>query len=215
MINSRSLAASLMSDSMIRRGFSPGSSGHGVKDYPTFVDAADILIDSDEISQSKGKKGVLLLADGSRFEGKLFGSETISQGELVFITGMTGYQESLTDPSFAGQILTFTWPLLGNYGIIPGQSESSRVHPRGVICKQVMKIPDHRDSIGSVHDFLQLHNVPGIENIDTRELTKKVREFGTLLCAFGPLEKEEEISSLLENMLPPDSEDLVSSVTCN
>ena len=215
MINSRSLAALLMSDSRIRRGFSPGSSGYGVKDYPTFIDAADILIDSENIPHSKGKKGVLLLADGSRFEGKLFGSEIISQGELVFITGMTGYQESLTDPSFAGQILTFTWPLLGNYGIIPGQSESSRVHPRGVICKQVMKVPDHRDSIGSVHDFLLSHNIPGIENIDTRELTKKVREFGTLLCAFGPLEKEAEISSLLENMLPPDSEDLVSSVTCD
>tara|TARA_B100001250_G_scaffold169829_3_gene146297 strand:+ start:8548 stop:9915 length:1368 start_codon:yes stop_codon:yes gene_type:complete len=215
MINSRSLAALLMSNSEIRQGFSPGASGYGVKDYPTFVDAADILLNSAEKKESKGAKGVLLLADGSRFEGKLFGSEIISQGELVFITGMTGYQESLTDPSFAGQILTFTWPLLGNYGIIPGQSESSKVHPRGVICKQVMKIPDHRDSIGSVHDFLLSHNIPGIENVDTRELTKKVREFGTLLCAFGPLEKEVEISSLLENMQPPDHEDLVASVTCN
>jgi carbamoyl-phosphate synthase small subunit len=213
MINSRSLAALLMSGSIIRRGFSPGSSGYGVKDYPTFTDAADILLDSDDIPQAKGTKGILLLADGSRFEGKLFGSEIISQGELVFITGMTGYQESLTDPSFAGQILTFTWPLLGNYGIIPGQSESSRVHPRGIICKQIMKVPDHRDSVGSVHDFLLLHNVPGIEEIDTRELTKKVREFGTLLCAFGPLEKEAEILSVLENMQPPDNGDLVSSVT--
>ena len=215
MINSRSLAALLMPDSGVRRGFSPGALCLGVNDCPTFTDAADVLIDSKIKNAPKGNKGVLLLADGSRFEGKLFGSEIISQGELVFITGMTGYQESLTDPSFAGQVLTFTWPLLGNYGIIPGQSESSRVHPRGVICKQLIKIPDHRNSVGSVHDFLLLHDIPGIEGIDTRELTKKVREFGTLLCAFGPLEKEDEIYSLLKNMSPPDHEDLVASVTCN
>ncbi|DAC50576.1 MAG TPA: carbamoyl phosphate synthase small subunit, partial [Candidatus Thalassarchaeaceae archaeon] len=65
-------------------------------------------------------RGVLLLADGSRFEGELFGAAAIGEGELVFTTGMTGFQESLTDPSFAGQVLTFTWPLLGNYGIAAG-----------------------------------------------------------------------------------------------
>ena len=91
MINSRSLAALLMPDSGVRRGFSPGALCLGVNDCPTFTDAADVLIDSKIKNAPKGKKGVLLLADGSRFEGKLFGSEIISQGELVFITGMTGY----------------------------------------------------------------------------------------------------------------------------
>ena len=70
---------------------------------------------------------------------------------------MCGYQESLTDPSFAGQVLTFTWPLLGNYGVIPGISESSRVWPRGVVCKQAIDIPDHRDSVGSLHDLYLIH----------------------------------------------------------
>jgi len=214
MINNRSLAAILMSSIADRRGFSPGASGYGVKDPPIFVDAADILLDSTVREMPSGSKGVLLLADGTRFEGILFGSEIIAQGELVFTTGMAGYQESLTDPSFAGQVLTFTWPLLGNYGIIPGISESSGIHPRGIICRELMKIPDHRDSIGSVHDFLLSHNVPGIEGIDTRSLTKKIRDFGTLLCVFGPINKEEDMEKILRNISPPDSEDLVSLVTC-
>ena len=78
--------------------------------------------------------------------------------------------------SFAGQVLTFTYPLLGNYGIHPGVSESSSVHPRGVVCRQHITSPDHRNSIGSVHEFLVAHNIPGIEGIDTRALTRRVRE---------------------------------------
>ncbi|MFQ3343736.1 MAG: carbamoyl-phosphate synthase small subunit [Candidatus Thalassarchaeaceae archaeon] len=214
MINSRSLAAILMSKSETRRGFSPGASGLGVKSPATFIDAADLLLDSNDFEPPSGAKGLLLLADGSRYEGSLFGFENISKGELVFNTAMSGYQESLTDPSFAGQILTFTWPLLGNYGIIPGISESSQVHPRGIICRQAMKKPDHRDSVGSLHDLLLVHGVPGIEGIDTRSLTKKVREFGTLLCAFGPIDKEGEIQQTLNDMPHPDTEDLVASVTC-
>lgn len=214
MINSRSLAAILMSDSEITRGFCPGASGIDVKSPPIFADATDLLIDHDSRQPPSGSKGVLILADGSRYEGILFGFESITEGELVFNTAMSGYQESMTDPSFAGQILTFTWPLLGNYGIIPGISESSRVHPRGIICRQAMKIPDHRNSIGSIHDFLFAHQVPGIEGIDTRSLTKKVREFGTLLCAFGPIDKENEVKNRINKMVHPDTEDLVASVTC-
>ena len=77
-----------------------------------------------------------MLAVCSCFEGELFGASVIGEGELVFTTGMTGFQESLTDPSFAGQVLTFTWPLLGNYGISAGVSESSGVWPRGVVCRE-------------------------------------------------------------------------------
>ena len=128
---------------------------------------------------------------------------------------MCGYQESLTDPSFAGQVLTFTYPLLGNYGIIPAISESSSVHPRGVVCRQHMPFPDHRDSVGSVHDLLVAHNVPGIEGIDTRALTRRVREHGTLLCVFGPSERLDEMRAILGAMTPPDAEDLVSQVTCD
>ena len=126
---------------------------------------------------------------------------------------MCGYQESLTDPSFAGQVLTFTWPLLGNYGIHPGISESSKVHPRGVVCKQLMANPDHRDSVGSVHDFLAAHGVPGIQGVDTRTLTRRVREYGTVLCVFGPEESADEMRKILSEMTPPDADDLVASVS--
>ncbi|HJM18676.1 MAG TPA: glutamine-hydrolyzing carbamoyl-phosphate synthase small subunit [Candidatus Thalassarchaeaceae archaeon] len=195
-------------------GFTPGSGIPGVSSPPSFPDAADPLVKMDAPSLPSGSKGMLILADGTTFEGVLFGYESIAQGELVFTTGMCGYQESLTDPSFAGQVLTFTYPLIGNYGIIPGISESSSVHPRGVICKRQIPDPDHRDSIGSVHDLLLAHEVPGIEFVDTRALTRRVREHGTVLCIFGPLEKEEEMRDILENMKPPDSEDLVAQVTC-
>ncbi len=214
MIKSRTWAALLMSASPAAGGFIPGEGLRGVKGPPSFPDAADPLSGSTLSELPSGSSGLLLLADGTRFEGRLFGAEKIAEGELVFTTGMCGYQESLTDPSFAGQVLTFTYPLLGNYGIHPGVSESSSVHPRGVVCKQQIPNPDHRDSLGSVHDFLVAHNVPGIEGIDTRALTRRVREHGTLLCVFGPSESEEEMARILEEMSPPDAEDLVSQVTC-
>ena len=204
-----------MSESSAVGGFCPGAGIRGVDSPPAFSDAADLILDSERSEQPSGSKGILLLADGTRFEGRLFGSEVIAEGELVFTTGMSGYQESLTDPSFAGQVLTFTYPLLGNYGVHPGVSESSSVHPRGVVCREHMTSPDHRDSVGSVHDLLVAHNVPGIERIDTRALTRRVREYGTLLCVFGPAERVEEMETILEEMTTPDAEDLVAQVTCD
>ena len=215
MIKSRTRAALLMSATSVEGGFCPGAGINGVHSPPSFPDAADILAESVGSEQPSGSSGTLLLADGTRFDGKLFGAEEIAEGELVFTTGMCGYQESITDPSFAGQVLTFTYPLLGNYGIIPGISESSSVHPRGVVCRQHMPFPDHRDSIGSIHDLLVAHNVPGIEGIDTRALTRRVREHGTLLCVFGPSERLDEMETILREMTPPDADDLVSLVTCN
>ena len=205
----------LMSESSAHGGFCPGAGIRGVENPPTFPDAADSLLNSSSSEQPSGSKGVLLLADGTRFDGTLFGSEEIAEGELVFTTGMCGYQESLTDPSFAGQVLTFTYPLLGNYGVHPGVSESSSVHPRGIVCKQHMTFPDHRDSVGSVHDLLVAHNIPGIEGIDTRALTRRVREHGTLLCVFGPAERADEMETILREMTPPDADDLVAEVTCD
>ena len=80
---------------------------------------------------------------------------------------------------------------------------------------ELMKIPDHRSSVGSVHEFLLSHGVPGIEGIDTRALTRRVREHGTVLCVFGPAEKENELNEILENLTPPDHSDLVAEVTCS
>ena len=205
----------LMSESSAHGGFCPGAGIRGVEKPPNFPDAADSLLKSSSSEQPSGSKGVLLLADGTRFDGTLFGSEEIAEGELVFTTGMCGYQESLTDPSFSGQVLTFTYPLLGNYGVHPGVSESSSVHPRGIVCKQHMTFPDHRDSVGSVHDLLVAHNIPGIEGIDTRALTRRVREHGTLLCVFGPAERADEMDTILREMTPPDADDLVTEVTCD
>ena len=191
----------------------PSSVGNGASDIFGLEDAVDVLIDEKSI-QSNGR-GVLLLADGGRFEGELFGASVISEGELVFTTGMTGYQESLTDPSFAGQVLTFTWPLIGNYGIHRDVSESSKVHTRGVVCHELITHPDHRDSIYSVNEFLLMHGVPGISGVDTRTITRRVREYGTILCAFGPIELEEELHKRLDAMKPPDIEDLVDEVSIN
>jgi carbamoyl-phosphate synthase small subunit len=203
-----------MSENLSGAGFTPGADLSGVSSPHTEEDAADRLIDGRpiEFDEAYGK-GVLLLADGGRYEGTLFGASVVAEGELVFTTGMTGFQESLTDPSFAGQVLTFTWPLLGNYGVIPGISESSRVWPRGVVCRQAIEVPDHRDAVGSLHDLLHSHGVPGIQGVDTRSITRRVREYGTLLCVFGPLEHEEALSARLAKAQSPDLEDLVNQVS--
>ena len=207
----------LMSASRGRAGgFNPGLGQPGVKNPISFQDASDKLVNAvnnnDSLPIAASGPGILLLADGSRFEGELFGSEGIAQGELVFTTGMAGYQESLTDPSFAGQVLTFTYPLIGNYGIHASSSESSSVWPRALICRELIVHPDHRNSIGNVDEFLRTHGVPGLKKVDTRAITKKVREYGTLLCVMGPLEKEEELKELLEEIEDPSIDDLIETV---
>ena len=177
------------------------------------MDAADGFKLDQKLSNQAEGPGVLLTADGGRYEGNLFGAVGIGEGELVFTTGMMGYQESLTDPSFAGQVLTFTYPLIGNYGIHINRSESSSVWPRGVVVRHAMKDPDHRDSVATVNDFLRLHNIPGIEEIDTRAITKNVRELGTVLCVFGPLEKEGLMKQRLAELTSPELDDLVDLVS--
>ena len=177
------------------------------------MDAADGFKLDQKLSNQAEGPGVLLTADGGRYEGNLFGAVGIGEGELVFTTGMMGYQESLTDPSFAGQVLTFTYPLIGNYGIHINRSESSSVWPRGVVVRHAMKNPDHRDSVATVNDFLRLHNIPGIEEIDTRAITKNVRELGTVLCVFGPLEKEGQMKQRLAELTSPELDDLVDLVS--
>ena len=195
--------------------FSPGSRCRGVGTTPTFFDAADGLVSGEQLPPSASGEGILLTADGGRYEGSLFGAETHGEGELVFTTGMMGYQESLTDPSFAGQVLTFTYPLIGNYGIHQGKSESSSVWPRGVVVRHAMTQPDHRDSIATIGELMRLHGVPGIEGIDTRSITRRVRELGTVLCVFGPKEAEQQLDARLQHLTSPDLEDLVDEVSIN
>lgn len=130
----------------------------------------------------------LILDDGTIFEGKSFGAETASAGEVVFNTAMVGYPESLTDPSYIGQILTVTFPLVGNYGVpedsyIDGISsffESERIQVSGLIISDYSHEYSHWNAQKSLGDWLKEHNVPGIYGIDTRELTKMLREKGSM-----------------------------------
>jgi carbamoyl-phosphate synthase small subunit len=124
----------------------------------------------------------LVLEDGSVVEGEAFGYPATAYGELVFNTGMTGYQESLTDPSYHGQVLMFTYPMIGNYGVNPDDWESDKVWPRAVVVREWCRSPSHRKSTKTLHDWLVEQKVPGISGVDTRDLTLKVRQKGCLRC---------------------------------
>ncbi len=144
-------------------------------------------------------KGKLILKDGTTFEGTIFGAESSSSGEVVFSTGMVGYPESLTDPSFRGQLLTLTYPLIGNYGIpsdehdsqkISKLFESDTVHIRGLIVSEYSENFSHWHASKSLGHFLKEAGVPGITGIDTRALTKILRTKG---CMVGKIVVEKDI----------------------
>jgi carbamoyl-phosphate synthase small subunit len=122
----------------------------------------------------------LILADGTVFNGYSFGSAGTALGEVVFTTGMTGYQETLTDPSYAGQIITQTFPLIGNYGVNKSDFESKGVAAKGYIVREHCLTPSNFRSEGSVDNFLKQNNVAGICGIDTRRLTRIIRETGVM-----------------------------------
>ncbi len=127
-------------------------------------------------------RAFLVLEDGSVVEGEAFGCPGTAYGELVFTTGMTGYQESLTDPSFHGQVLLFTYPMIGNYGVNADDWESDKVWPRAVVVREWCRQPSHRKSTKTLHDLLVEQKVPGIAGVDTRALTLRIREKGCLRC---------------------------------
>jgi len=125
-------------------------------------------------------KALLALEDGFVLEGRSFTGPCESGGEVIFNTGMTGYQEILTDPSYYGQMVCMTWPLIGNYGINAEDMESGKVHAAALIVKECCKTPSNWRSVCSLPDFLQQHGVPGIEGIDTRALTRHLRMHGAM-----------------------------------
>ena len=127
-----------------------------------------------------GKKAYLMLADGQIFEGRSFGAEGTVIGETVFATGMTGYEETLTDPSYYGQIVTQTFPLIGNYGVNGTDYESKGTYLSGYIVREWCDAPSNFRSEGNVDDFLKSHGVIGIYDIDTRRLTRLIRESGVM-----------------------------------
>ena len=123
---------------------------------------------------------LLVLADGTAYEGWSFGASGTSIGEVVFNTGMTGYQEVLTDPSYCGQLITFTYPELGNTGVNVEDEESARPHVRGAIARNLCIEPSNWRAQQSLPDYLKQHNIPGIYGIDTRSLTRKIRASGAM-----------------------------------
>jgi carbamoyl-phosphate synthase small subunit len=123
---------------------------------------------------------LLVLADGTAYQGWSFGALGTTIGEVVFNTGMTGYQEVLTDPSYCGQLVTFTYPELGNTGINAEDEESARPQVRGAIARNLCTEPSNWRSQQSLPDYLKQHNIPGIYGIDTRSLTRRIRASGAM-----------------------------------
>lgn len=129
---------------------------------------------------NQSKKAYLMLEDGQIFEGRSFGAEGTVIGEVVFTTGVTGYQETLTDPSYYGQIVCQTFPLIGNYGVNDEDNESARSYVSGYIVREWCASPSNFRCQGNINDFLAKHNIIGICNIDTRRLTRTIREAGVM-----------------------------------
>jgi carbamoyl-phosphate synthase small subunit len=143
-------------------------------------------------------QGRLVLEDGSVFEGRAFGRPGTAFGEVVFNTGMTGYQEVLTDPSYAGQIVTMTYPLIGNTGICRGESQSHRPCVRGLVVHELCSAPSHSRMVGRLDDYLFGHGILALEGVDTRALTRKLRDQGTLggVITTAPTPVEELVSAV-------------------
>jgi carbamoyl-phosphate synthase small subunit len=134
------------------------------------------------------REAALVLADGTTFEGEAFGAEPpggVSAGEVVFNTALTGYQEIITDPSYAGQIVTFTYPHIGNYGVAPADNEARRAHCRGIVIRELARRRSNWRSEGHLDAFLQERNLAGIAGVDTRRLTRHLRDAGAMPGAFG------------------------------
>ncbi|HEY6865761.1 MAG TPA: glutamine-hydrolyzing carbamoyl-phosphate synthase small subunit [Candidatus Eisenbacteria bacterium] len=145
---------------------------------------------------SRQPPAVLALEDGRVFKGESFGARTETTGEVVFNTAMTGYQEVMTDPSYCGQIVTFTYPLLGNYGVNAEDFESAALRAQGMVCREVCERPSNWRATGSLPDWLENAGVPGISGIDTRALTRHLRDRGVMRGCLSALDLDPD--SLVE-----------------
>ncbi|MFS0637413.1 carbamoyl phosphate synthase small subunit [Mesobacillus foraminis] len=143
-------------------------------------------------------KRLLILEDGTVFAGEAFGSNSAIIGEVVFNTGMTGYQEILSDPSYCGQIVTLTYPLVGNYGINRDDFESINPAIAAFVVKEAADFPSNWRSEMSLDEYLKMKNIPGISGIDTRKLTKIIRHYGTLKGAI--CSAEEKVEEVIEKL---------------
>jgi carbamoyl-phosphate synthase small subunit len=158
--------------------------------------------------------GYLLLEDGSRFDGELCGQAEAVSGEVVFNTAMTGYQESVTDPSYAGQVIVFTYPLVGNYGASEAAMESDRAHARAVVMRDAKNGEDVASAEGGWLDWLGDRGVTGITGVDTRALVRHIRDGGAMRGGVFPADvPEPEARERVAAEPPMDGADLARTVT--
>jgi carbamoyl-phosphate synthase small subunit len=153
----------------------------------------------------------LILSDGTEFCGRLLGAPGETTGEVVFNTGMTGYQEILTDPSYAGQLVVFTYPMIGNYGINDDDFESNKIQPRGVIVREACEAPSNWRSSQTLDSLLRQRGITGIRGLDTRAITKRIRSSGVTMATLTT-QPEGALKRLLGSN-HYDEEDFVYSVT--
>ncbi|MDQ1444302.1 MAG: carbamoyl-phosphate synthase small subunit [Acidimicrobiaceae bacterium] len=159
------------------------------------------------------RDGLLVLADGTVFEGELFGAQAeVATGEVVFNTVLSGYQEVITDPSYAGQVIAFTYPHIGNYGVVPDDDESTRPFCRGIVVRELSRRPSNWRSAEDLDSFLRRHGVSGITGVDTRRLTRHIRDAGSMPCAFGSPD-ERVLKQAAADEPGTDGVDLVATVS--
>lgn len=155
----------------------------------------------------------LVLEDGTIYEGYSFGANNSSYGEVVFATSMTGYQEMLTDPSFAGQIVVPTYPIIGNYGINDRDSESKKIQVSGFVVREFSRRPSHSLSTSSLDNFLKSHDVPGISGVDTRAITRHLRSRGVMMGMITTQQSGDEALEELTQLPRYEETDFVSKVS--
>ncbi len=169
------------------------------------------------IRRSAPRPAILALADGTVFRGTAFGADTVGMGEVCFNTSMTGYQEIVTDPSYAGQIVTMTYPEIGNVGATPEDDESARPFLAGFVVKELFHEPSNWRARESLDVFLHRHGVPGIAGLDTRALVRRIRDHGfqTGALSTDPRQQDAEVLVARARSAPTlDGRDLVAEVTC-
>lgn len=155
----------------------------------------------------------LVLEDGSVYKGEAFGALTPTYGEVVFNTSMTGYQEILTDPSYAGQIVVPTYPIIGNYGINERDFESREIQVAGFVVREHCVRPSHALSTSTIEEFLEAHGVPGISGVDTRAITRRLRTRGVMMGTIAHDEPSDESMERLRTVPSYAEVDFVSRVT--
>ena len=160
-------------------------------------------------------EALLALEDGRTFRGKSFGADGEVSGEIVFNTSLTGYQEILTDPSYAGQVVVLTYPLIGNYGVNSQDAESARPFAEGLVVREMAEIPSNWRQQASLPDYLRQHNIVGISEIDTRALVRHIRTHGAMRCMIST--RDLDPASLVRKTQGQPvmvGQDLVKEVTC-